>query len=85
MAFFVELPADEYGNRAYSPCVLEAEIIQKHRRDTLLVKAPPEFRKKWPTLLLHQYGGWIQCEGPARLLSREEQRALVAELVGANA
>ncbi len=79
MPFFVELPADEYGNTAYPLCVMEAEIEHDDFGEILLVKAPPEIAV-WPRIYRKLYGGWLECEGPARLLTWDEQKELVASL-----
>lgn len=77
--FFVELPADEYGNTAYTMAVVEGEIVPwtyDSRRKNLVIIGPPEFRNKWPNLLMENYGGWKEVDGPARLIDREEWKRL---------
>jgi hypothetical protein len=76
MAFFVELPADVLGNRAYTnsfPCVVEGKVIGRE----LIVKAPPEIAKRWSTIIFNHYGGWLEVEGPARPLTWEEREELI--------
>jgi hypothetical protein len=84
MLFFVELPADEYGNRAYTnafPCVVEAEIRESELSGEILwVIAPPEIATKWQSIHKASYGGWLECEGPARSLTRDEREELIVSL-----
>lgn len=84
MPFFVELPADRYGNRGYTnsvPCIIEADTEKDdHLGEVLLVKAPTQIRNKWTRIPRHQYGGWIDCDGPARILTWEEREVLIRNL-----
>jgi hypothetical protein len=76
MAFYVELPADEYGNRAYTnrfPCVVEAELSG----NDLVFKAPPEIVDSWPSVKFNGYGAWLECEGPARPITNEERDQII--------
>ena len=89
MPFFVELPADEYGNRAYTnsyPCVIEADIVPDPYGDfpdgELLVSAPEEIAGKWERIPLKQYGGWLEVEGPARPLEWDERDRLIRNAPG---
>lgn len=85
MTYFVELPADEYGNRAYTnsfPCVVEANEIIEHDRPYLKFVAPPEIASKWPRVLKNAYGGWFEVPGPARPLTWEEREKLISEQLG---
>lgn len=77
--YFVELPADEHGNRAYTgsfPCVVEADVEELGGGvQRLHIKAPVEIASKWSTIV--NYGGWVECEGPARSLTRGERDRLI--------
>jgi hypothetical protein len=80
MAFYVELPADKYGNRAFTnsfPCVVEGDLVESNLGTELVFKAPKEIASKWPRILFNQYGGWLEVEGPARPLSWDERENLI--------
>jgi hypothetical protein len=76
--FWVELPADEYGNRAFTnsrPRVIEAELNEAGT--ALLIIAPDETEFPWRRILIKQYGGWLEVDGPARSLTWDEREALI--------
>lgn len=80
MPFFVELPVDKYGNRAYTnsfPCVIEAEVVNDDGGDDLVILAPPEISFKWSHIKKDYYGGWLEVEGPARPLTWKERESLI--------
>jgi len=85
MPFYIELPADEYGNRAYTnsfPCVVEAEpFMDQHNVEKLLFIAPSEIAEKWPDCHINDYGGWLEVDGPARPLTWEEREELIKEIM----
>lgn len=75
--FYCEKPADKYGNRSLTACVIEGEMITREgKRPELMIHAPAEVAAKWPSVLADCYGGFVEVEGPARLLTMEEQFAL---------
>lgn len=88
MAFYVELPGDEYGNTAMPTAVFEGEIVQGGTpeagyysdpdRQALIITGPPEIRHDG--MYLDSYGGFAETDGPARLLSRQEWKAVIASL-----
>lgn len=88
--FYVELPADEYGNTAYSPAVVAAQYhptgreplrpLDNTKRPYMTVSGPPEFAARWPGFYEDSYGGWAETEGPARILSRDEWEAIIERL-----
>ena len=80
--FYVELPADEYGNTALPPAVIEAELAQdaEARRPKLTILAPAEIAQNWPTRYADFYNGYAETEGPARMLNREEYDALIKRI-----
>jgi hypothetical protein len=81
MSFFVELPADEYGNRAWTnglPCVVEGYLVESDIGLELIFVAPLEIKSKWPSVLFNQYGGWLEVDGPARTLTWEEREVIIA-------
>jgi hypothetical protein len=87
MAFYVELPADEYGNVSMPRAVVEAHIepgrsetnpLGNPDRQLMVAVAPPEIAQRWPSWYTDAHGGWAEVEGPARLLSREEWAALIS-------
>lgn len=85
MAFYVELPADKYGNRAFTasfPCVVEGDLIETDFGTELVFKAPKEISSKWSSVLFDQYGGWLEVDGPARLISWEEREEMISKRLG---
>lgn len=65
MTYFVGLPADEYGNRAYTnsfPCVVEANEIIEYDRPYLKFVAPPEIASKWPRVLKTPMPVGLKCQ-----------------------
>ncbi len=79
--FFIELPADERGNTGMMSAVVEGTLIEENGREKLVPVAPEEFVQGWPNGWYRDgYGGWAEIEGPARLLSYEEHKALLAAL-----
>lgn len=80
MPFFIELPADEYGNRAWTPdfpCVVEGNLVESNIGLKLVFVAPAEIKDRWPSVLFNQHGGWLEVDGPARMLTREEREELI--------
>ena len=77
--FYVELPADEYGNTAYSQAVIEGSVAEHASLgcQLMLITAPPALVKH-SGQRLNAYGGWAEVEGPARMLTPQEWEALVA-------
>lgn len=81
--FFVELPADKDGNTAFPAAVIEARVEPDPRtgQELLFPVAPGHHAKAmaggW---FVDAYGGWVECEGPARMLTHEEWAALIASL-----
>jgi len=87
MAFFVELSADKYGNRAFTnsqPCVVEGEVIQGEFGQKLEIIAPSYIKNKWAAIYIHQYGGWVEVAGPARPLTYTEREKLIANYQQSN-
>jgi hypothetical protein len=84
MPFFVELAGDEYGNRGYTtnpPCVVEANVEKdEYDNDILVILAPEYIASKWSRIYKKVYGGWIECEGPARELGWDEREEIIARL-----
>lgn len=88
--FYIELPGDEYGSTAIRPAVIEGRIVQggtpeagyfsNPDRKALLFAGPPEIAQTWDGMYVDAYGGYAETEGPARLLSRDEYRALIASI-----
>ena len=71
--FYIELPVDEFGNRMLTnsvPQVIEAE----KKGDDLNVIAPEAFATSWP--IISPYG-WIECDGPARVVTHDEREAII--------
>lgn len=81
-AFYVELPADEYGNTALPTAVIEARLAQDETagRPKLTILAPAEIAQRWPTRYADFYNGYAETEGPARMLNREEYGALIERI-----
>ncbi len=76
-SFYVELSADEYGNRHYTnsfPCVIEAKLVEGDS-PILIIKAPQEIADTWPHVRLHPR--WLEVPGPARSLSWDEREKLI--------
>lgn len=90
MKFYIELPADEYGNTACTPAVIAARYYPAGReplrpmdnteRPYMTVTGPPEFAAKWPSMYADSYGGFAETEGPARMLSRNEWKTITGNL-----
>lgn len=78
MPFFVELSVDEYGNRGHAHvCVIEATVGQHPIvGEQLRIITPPEIADIWPTV--HKKD-WIEVEGPARVVTKEERDRLILE------
>lgn len=77
--FYVQLPADEFGNVGYTKAVIEATKEDLgDERFRLRITAPATYQ--WPTIIFYGdgYGRWVETEGPARFLSREEWLSLIA-------
>jgi hypothetical protein len=77
--FYVELPADEYGNHAYPAAVIEGRVTDNDIGRVMLIAAPPEL-VGYSGYRLNAYGGWAEAAGPARLITRAEWLALVASV-----
>lgn len=76
--FYIELPADEYGNTAMKRAVVEATSRIQHGREMLVPVAPTHHANGWPTGWHRgSYGGWVETEGPARELTYDEWKALI--------
>lgn len=77
--FYIELPADEYGNTAYPKAVVEGVLAQDQDsgRPRLTFAAPAEIVSRWPSVYADGFGGYAETEGPARMLSHEEYEALI--------
>ena len=90
-AFYIELPADEYGNTALPKAVIEGAIVQggtpeaghfsNPARKALLFTAPAELARKHGGVYVDAYGGYAETEGPARMLTREEWEALMERIL----
>jgi hypothetical protein len=71
--FFVEGPADEHGNRAYSPAVVKGEVVKGPTGGPWIgVTEPPEF--PWP--VVPYADNWLRVEGPARMITSQERDEL---------
>ena len=82
MSFYIELPVDVQGNRAYTagfPCVVEGELHRDEHGVHLVFKAPDEIASKWTSVFFDSHGGWMETEGPARRASLEELDQLISE------
>jgi hypothetical protein len=76
--FFIELPRDEYGKRMYTnsqPRVIKAVRINQYQMKVL---EPGLDEFPWPTLSPR---GWISCQGPARLVTKEERDQIIAQRI----
>lgn len=86
MAFFVELSQDEHGNRSHTNrfvCVIEADLKEDGSGiQSLHIIAPDEIRCQKPTIRVFP-NQWVECEGPARMVSREERELIIARSVAA--
>lgn len=90
--FYVELPADEDGNTALRPAVIEGRIVQggpgvhpftNPGRKAILFDAPAEVARH-VGMYTDQYGGYAEVEGPARMLTEDEYDELIKSLGGRN-
>lgn len=83
MPFYIELPADEYGNTALPMAVIEGRMTARDERYpeqlSLLIDSPPEL-VPWSGYSAGMYGGYAETDGPARTLTREEHREIIAGL-----
>jgi hypothetical protein len=84
--FYVELPADEYGNTSMDRAVIEGRIVQggpdaapftSPARKALLFTAPADLADRHGGQYVDAYGGYAEVEGPARMLSDEEYATLI--------
>ena len=82
MAFWIEMPQDEFFNTGHHPQIIEGEAGPWEAYPDLtqiVVTAPEDFKESWPTVLtIH---GWVEVEGPVRKLSYDEYRAYIAALI----
>ena len=79
--FYIELPADKYGNTGRARAVVEASVIQDGPHQRMIPVAPPHFTGKWPGgWYTDIYGGYAEVEGPARMLSDDEYDALIKQV-----
>lgn len=84
--FYVQLPADEYGNVGHPYYIIEAteegDAFGAAFGSRLHVAAPAEFTSKWPTVRKGPtgVGDWVETEGPARKMTREEWVSIVEPL-----
>ncbi len=78
--FYIQRPADEYGNTGYPLAVIEAtaEDLDSPFGARLHVVAPASFGATWHTVRTGY--GWVETEGPARMLSREEWEGIIETL-----
>lgn len=83
--FFIERPKDSHGNTSMRQAVVEVRVEIRNGRDVLVPIAPRCFAlvcpSGWPK---SSAGGWVEAEGPARFLSVEEHKELVAMLADAS-
>lgn len=70
MAFYIELPRDDNGNRLYPSYVVEGEM----RGAYLYFTGPPAIADRWEK---SSRFGWIECDGPARRISDYERSQIV--------
>lgn len=81
--FFVEKAQDESGNRLFTnvtPCVIEADIEEYGPGlFRLHIIGPEVVKSKWATIRLFSdgAGGWVECEGPARVISYAEREQII--------
>jgi hypothetical protein len=88
--FYIELPADEHGNTAYPPAVVEARYhpagrvplrpLDNTERPCMTVLAPREIASRWPSWYTDSYGGFTETEGPARILTRDEYDTIIGRI-----
>ena len=88
--FYVELPADEYGNTSMPTAVVEARVVhgiparwpgKNPDRPGMIATGPPEIVSRWPHWYADAYGGWAEVEGPARMLSRPSYEILIERVL----
>lgn len=72
--FWIQRPADKDGNSSYPPAVIEAEEEWDESLGwtQLRVIAPPLDQFPWPDVSRDHHAPWVEHEGPARMLPREE-------------
>lgn len=73
MPFFIELAADEFGNRLYTDSV--PRIIEAERADEHLIVTSPGM-DVFPYPRVHPRN-WIECAGPARKVSHSEREIII--------
>lgn len=78
MSFYVQLP-DPDGNTPYRKAVIEARPDPDTQSPfgSLIVSGPAEFAARRGEI---QAIGWVETEGPARMLSYEEHQEIVSGL-----
>jgi hypothetical protein len=70
--FYIELPADEYGNTSMPRSVIEGQIQDR----TLTITGPPDL-VRYSGCFTDVFGGFAEVEGPARMLSVDEYFAIL--------
>lgn len=80
MGFYIELPEDKHGNPYYAYTVIEALPDSESDRffgfSRYRVLGPPEFTSRWKEVGSSS-SRWVETEGPARSLTRDEWLAIV--------
>jgi hypothetical protein len=85
--FVIELPADEYGNLAFTAgkvAVLEVEQVEERMSERYVhisykPSAPQYFVDNWPSGFMAR--GWIEVDGPARFLTEQEYVTLLKQAI----
>jgi len=83
MPFFVELARDPHGNRLYTnsqPQVVEGDVLRGPNGAVIVFKSRSDIAKKWRSVILD---GWLEVDGPARMLEWDEREALILAQTGA--
>lgn len=95
--FFVPAPVNGYVNSGFLRYVIEVQPIDTIGRSILgqsrqekaanvhvQVVAPEEFKKRWSEIRLSVRPQWVECQGPARGLTRREYVNLIHQVIPNN-
>lgn len=81
--FYVNIPFAVHSYDGFEPCVIEGIVSDGIHGKFFKVLGPSRY--KWGVARAdHEYGGWAETTGPARILGNEEHAAIIAALTEDN-
>lgn len=82
--FWAEIPVSPDEMTWLPPCVVEARLVKRDGILWLVPAAPPEIAGRSPSGWNAGFPyGWVEVDGPARMLTAGEHARIVAEAVAA--